>query len=137
MYELNSKSPGPTSSYEGVVKNVTGLGFQEDGKWMYTGGEDNTARIWDLRSRSIHCQRMFQVSAPVNCVRLHPNQTELVVGDQSGIIHLWDLNTDHNEQLVRIFFKIVCFIFDLDSRSRCVDSRYQYRRFGIVYGCCE
>lgn len=41
------------------------------------------------------------MSAPVNCVKLHPNQTELVVGDQSGVIHLWDLNTDHNEQLVR------------------------------------
>lgn len=23
--------------------------LQEDGKWMYTGGEDCTARIWDLR----------------------------------------------------------------------------------------
>lgn len=23
--------------------------FQEDGKWMYTGGEDCTARIWDPR----------------------------------------------------------------------------------------
>jgi len=31
---------------------------------------------------------------------LHPNQAELVVGDQSGVIHLWDLKTDHNEQLV-------------------------------------
>jgi WD40 repeat protein len=41
------------------------------------------------------------VSAPVNCVCLHPNQAELVVGDQSGVIHLWDLKTDHNEQLVR------------------------------------
>ena len=23
-----------------------------------------------------------------------------MVGDQSGVIHLWDLKTDHNEQLV-------------------------------------
>jgi hypothetical protein len=28
---------------------VTGVGFQEEGKWMYTGGEDCSARIWDLR----------------------------------------------------------------------------------------
>lgn len=53
------------------------------------------------RSRTLQCQRIFQVSAPVNCVCLHPNQSELVVGDQSGVIHLWDLKTDHNEQLVR------------------------------------
>ncbi|PSN45751.1 Target of rapamycin complex subunit lst8 [Blattella germanica] len=72
-------------NYEGVSKNVTGVGFQEEGKWMYTGGEDCSARIWDLRSRNLQCQRIFQVSAPVNCVCLHPNQAELVVGDQSGI----------------------------------------------------
>ena len=32
---------------------------------------------------------------------LHPNQATLIVGDQSGTIHVWDLTTDHNEQLVR------------------------------------
>lgn len=52
------------------------------------------------RSSSFQCQRIFQVSAPVNCVCLHPNQAELIVGDQSGVIHLWDLRSDHNEQLV-------------------------------------
>ncbi|GBP33759.1 Target of rapamycin complex subunit lst8 [Eumeta japonica] len=72
----------------------------EDGKWMYTGGEDSTAKIWDLRSPQLQCQRIFQVSAPVNAVCLHPDQSQIMVGDQSGIIHLWDLNTDHNDQLI-------------------------------------
>ena len=27
-------------------------------------------------------------------------QAELIVGDQSGAIHIWDLKTDHNEQLI-------------------------------------
>ncbi|GLH02921.1 Protein LST8 homolog [Gryllus bimaculatus] len=100
MYDLTSNNPNPVINYEGVSKNITGVGFQEDGKWMYTGGEDCSARIWDLRSRNLQCQRIFQVSAPVNCVCLHPNQAELIVGDQSGVIHLWDLKTDHNEQLI-------------------------------------
>lgn len=56
------------------------------------------------RSSSFQCQRIFQVTAPVNCVCLHPNQAELIVGDQSGVIHLWDLRSDHNEQLV-------CYLF--------------------------
>ncbi|XP_076666937.1 MTOR associated protein, LST8 [Andrena cerasifolii] len=100
MYDLVSNNPNPVINYEGVSKNITGLGFQEDGTWMYTGGEDCSARIWDLRSSSFQCQRIFQVSAPVNCVCLHPNQAELIVGDQSGVIHLWDLRSDHNEQLI-------------------------------------
>ena len=35
--------------YNGISKNITAVGFCENGKWMYTGGEDGTARIWDLR----------------------------------------------------------------------------------------
>ena len=30
----------------GVSKNVMAVGFQEAGRWMYTGGEDGTAKIW-------------------------------------------------------------------------------------------
>lgn len=100
MYDLNSNNPNPIIHCEGVSKNVSRLGFQEDGKWMYTAGEDCSARIWDLRSTSFQCERIFQVSAPVNCAFLHPNQSELIVGDQSGVIHLWDLRSDHNEQLI-------------------------------------
>ncbi|KAG7226446.1 hypothetical protein INR49_013858, partial [Caranx melampygus] len=100
MYDLNSNNPNPVINYDGVSKNITSVGFHEDGRWMYTGGEDCMARIWDLRSRNLQCQRIFQVNAPINCVCLHPNQAELIVGDQSGVIHIWDLKTDHNEQLI-------------------------------------
>ncbi|KAA8581805.1 hypothetical protein FQN60_003386 [Etheostoma spectabile] len=100
MYDLNSNNPNPVINYDGVSKNITSVGFHEDGRWMYTGGEDCMARIWDLRSRNLQCQRIFQVNAPINCVCLHPNQAELIVGDQSGVIHVWDLKTDHNEQLI-------------------------------------
>lgn len=117
MYELNSKNPNPVINYEMVSKNVTSVGFQEDGKWMYTGGEDCSARIWDLRSRNLQCQRIFQVSAPVNCVKLHPNQSELVVGDLSGVIHLWDLKTDHNEQLVNYLKFLLLKIFLIHKSS--------------------
>lgn len=65
------------------------------------------------RSSSFQCQRIFQVTAPVNCVCLHPNQAELIVGDQSGVIHLWDLRSDHNEQLVcyLLFYSKIVHLF--------------------------
>lgn len=50
MYDLNSINPNPVINYEGVSKNLTSVGFQEDGKWMFTGGEDCSARVWDIRS---------------------------------------------------------------------------------------
>ena len=74
--------------------------IKEEGRWMYTGGEDCSARIWDLKMRNLSCQRIFQANAPVNCVCLHPNQQELVVGDQSGVIHIWNLQNDQSEQLI-------------------------------------
>ena len=36
-------------SYDGVSKNVTPVGFHGDDKWMFTGGEECSARIWELR----------------------------------------------------------------------------------------
>lgn len=54
------------------------------------------------RSRNLQCQRIFQTTAPITSICLHPNQGELILGDQSGLLHLWDLKTDHNEQLVSV-----------------------------------
>ena len=53
-----------------------------------------------MRSRNLQCQHMFQVSAPVTSVVLHPNQVQVIVGDQSGATHIWDLKTDHNVQFM-------------------------------------
>jgi len=100
MFDLTTNNPNCVVNYDGITKNVTSVGFHADGHWMYTGGEDNSARVWDLRSRNLQCSRIFQVNSPVNCTFLHPNQAELLVGDQAGAIHIWDLKTDHNEQRV-------------------------------------
>lgn len=114
MYDLLSTNSNPVINYEGISKNVTSVGFQEEGKWMYTGGEDSTARVWDLRTGTLQCQRIFQVGAQVNCLTLHPNQGELIVGDQNGCIHLWDLRTDNNEQLLSQIPEADCSIQSLD-----------------------
>merc|ERR1719436_242804 len=101
MFDLTSGNLNPVVNYEGgISKNVMTVGFQEDGRWMFTGGEDCSARIWDLKMWNLSCQKMFQANFPVNCVCLHPNQQELVVGDQSGVIHIWNLQNDQSEQLI-------------------------------------
>ena len=44
--------------------------------------------------RNLQCQRIFQANAPVNSVTLHPNQHELIVGDQNGAVHIWNLRAE-------------------------------------------
>ncbi len=35
--------------FEGMSKNVTSVGFYQNAQFMFSGGEDCMARIWDLR----------------------------------------------------------------------------------------
>lgn len=99
LYDLNS-STNPIINFEAVSKNVTTIGFQEDGRFMFTGSEDNRVRIWDLNCSQPVCKRMFDCLTPVNSVCLHPNQVEVAICTSAGSIYLWDIKSDNNEQLL-------------------------------------
>ena len=102
IYDIpGTANPNPICTYERVPKNITAVGFQEDMNWMYSGGEDGIVRIWDLRQKNTHPAKQYSstydCSSPVNCVSLHPNQIELISGDQSGKLHVWDMRNDKKE----------------------------------------
>src|SRR4051794_25330977 len=46
-------------------------------------------QIWDTRAPGY--QRDYQSKAMINTVALHPNQGELIAGDEDGNIRVWDL----------------------------------------------
>ena len=85
----------PDINLEGFNKNVTSIGFQEDSKWLFSGGEDQITRIWDLRARKNQSQRMQKSISSINTVKLHLSQTDLFIGQQSGHIEVWDIRTNN------------------------------------------
>ena len=56
---------------------------------MFTGSEDGSIKIWDLRAPG--CQREFESGCAINTVELMPSQGEVVSGDRQGSIRCWDL----------------------------------------------
>ncbi|KAI3981210.1 hypothetical protein MKX01_041349 [Papaver californicum] len=90
LYEVNSASPQPVISYS-HSSNVMAVGFQCDGNWMYSGSEDGTVKIWDLRAPG--CQREYESRAAVNTVVLHPNQdgSLVVAANNHGTCYVWRL----------------------------------------------
>jgi target of rapamycin complex subunit LST8 len=99
LYEIaappaNSSSNPPDATQavltlEGHTSNVTAIGFQRDGRYLYSGSEDGTIKVWDLRNP--HYSRSFDSGSGVNAVTLRTDRDELISGDQHGCLKVWDL----------------------------------------------
>ncbi|CAA6654974.1 unnamed protein product [Spirodela intermedia] len=92
LFDVNSSRAEPVFSFESHAGNVMAVGFESNGNWMYSGSEDGTIKIWDLRAPG--CQREYESRAAVNTVVLHPNEKEIISGDQNGNIRVWDLTAN-------------------------------------------
>ena len=100
FYDVMCKATHSIVNYEGVTKNVTSVGFNADGRWMYSGGEDGYCRVWDLKAPGQQCQKIWSAQSSVNTAFLHPNQYEIYFGDQNGRIYIWDLRANKAESIL-------------------------------------
>ncbi|GAA5991286.1 hypothetical protein JCM10908_003239 [Rhodotorula pacifica] len=88
----SSTNVAPLVTLTGHTANVTSLAWQNEAKWLVSGSEDGTVKIWDIRTSSP--QRNYAHLASVNDLALHSNQGELISCDQNGAIKVWDLGGD-------------------------------------------
>jgi WD40 repeat protein len=69
---------------------VTALAFTPDGRWLLSGGEDGTVRLWGLPEgrclREIHAH-----PAGVTAVVTHPDGRQVVSGARDSTLREWEL----------------------------------------------
>lgn len=93
IYDVIGKSTNPVK-IDGHKSNVTALGFCDSPKFgstLWTASEDSHCCLWDFRPKSIRPVMDHKASASLYCAAMHPNQTEIISGDQDGRISVWDL----------------------------------------------
>lgn len=49
IWDIPSLSNTPIMSLDGHTANVTALQYSAQGKWIVTGSEDGTVKVWDTR----------------------------------------------------------------------------------------
>jgi len=87
--------------YEGHTGNITAIGFQNDNKWFFTASEDATLKIFDFK-KSGFMRNHENNGVMVNAGVLHPNQADILYGDQSGRVRIWDLTSNQVRDLCSI-----------------------------------
>ncbi len=92
LFEIqNNSNPNAVLVLEGHTAAVTSIGFQREVRYLYSGSEDGTVKIFDLRSPN--ATYSFDCKAPVMSVAHHPTRAEIISGDQNGGVKVWDIGT--------------------------------------------
>jgi G protein beta subunit-like protein len=76
--------------FDGLNGNAVAMDFQKQNKWFFAACEDGTIKIFDFKAQGY--QRQYDNGGVmINCAVLHPNEVEIIFGDQNGEIKVWDL----------------------------------------------
>lgn len=90
VYDVAGKSTSELAALDGHRGNVTALGYESAGQWLFTGSEDASMRIWDTRDKPGTALET-RTTAAVYAGAVHPAQGAILAGDQDGKVYTWDL----------------------------------------------
>ena len=66
--------------------------FSKDGQWLVTGGEDNSARVWNVET-AVSLLTLSGHTASVTSVAFSPDLARVISGSQDQVAKLWDSKT--------------------------------------------
>ena len=77
---------------EGHEKGVRSLAYNSDHRFMVSGGFDYDALVWNPYVERL-ILRLHGHNAPLVGVEMVPNTPQIVTGDASGVVKIWDIRT--------------------------------------------
>jgi len=91
LYELGSNNLQPTvfAGPNGHKGNVIAIGFFSSGRWIYSGSEDGTIKMWDVRN-SANPRDFEKCEEPCTSLTLTPNEKYLISTYQNGLLRVID-----------------------------------------------
>ena len=83
---------------KGHTKAIWCVAISPDGRWLVTGSWDETARLWDLKSKNpADGSRVLKGhTAYIFCLAISPDGRWLVTGSLDKTARLWDLKSVKN-----------------------------------------
>ena len=98
---LSLRQVAKVHAHDGLVKS---LDISSDGRWIASGSEDKTTKVWDYRKANSGVLaapvEVLDFSSPVWCARFSPDSEVLAVGAHSEPICVW--NTAGFEKIGRL-----------------------------------
>jgi WD40 repeat protein len=93
IYSNNEEAKSPlfwASNLQGHLANIQCVAFSSDCKWLASGSNDNSARIWNLQSRKV-AFTLSGYNGSIQCLTFSPDSKRLATGSSDNTIKIWDL----------------------------------------------
>ena len=94
---------------------INDIDYSPDGRYILTGGEDNTAHLWEVQTGDVVRQFIGHTNAIGN-VAFSPDGKYVLTGSADSSVRLWDAGTGKERQLMEQSEPALVVAFSLDGK---------------------
>ena len=101
---LDMKSGKEVHRLQGHMDNSFACAWSPDGRWLATGNQDHTVRIYDCRYLRSAFSELFGEMAAVRCLKFSSDSSCLAMMEADDFVHLYDVKSDYSSRQTIDFF---------------------------------